>query len=96
LGGIGRFLYYHSSQKQWYLSIRENMEADDGKASPCVNITADFADQINEQWQVDNGTAWHNAPNLRVRVCSSVEKHAAEQLLLRDRTKATKDLLESA
>jgi hypothetical protein len=32
-----------------------------------------------EQWRVSDGTAWHNALKLRVWVCRSVEKHAAEQ-----------------
>jgi hypothetical protein len=37
---------------------------------------------------VHDGTAWHNAPKLRVRVCSSVEKHAAEQRVEQESTLA--------
>ena len=53
-----------------------------------VNSTAATPDQITEQWQVSNDTAFVNAPKLRVRVCSSVEKHAAEQLAEQESTRA--------
>jgi hypothetical protein len=79
LGGIGRFLFYYGSKKRWIVSNREAMEADNGMGSMCVISNATAPDQITEQWKVHDGTGWHNAPKLRVRVCSSVEKHAAEQ-----------------
>jgi hypothetical protein len=46
-----------------------------------ANCTASTPDQITEQWRVtkSTGAGMVNAPKLRVRVCSSVEKHAAEQ-----------------
>jgi hypothetical protein len=79
LGGIDRFLYYCSTNKQWGVSDRDDMEADNGGGFIFVNSTAATPDQITEQWQVYDGTAWVSAPKLRVRVCSSVDKHAAEQ-----------------
>jgi hypothetical protein len=88
VGGINRFLYYHSSKKQWLVSDKGNMEADKGNGSIFVKSTAATPDQTTEQWQVNDDTAWHNAPNLRVRVCSSVEKHAAEQRVEQESTLA--------
>jgi hypothetical protein len=99
VGGIGRFLYYHSSSeqyyylsagssKQWMVSSRDNMEADKGNGFMRVKSTVATPDQITERWGVYDGTAWVNAPNLRVRVCSSVEKHAAEQRVEQESTLA--------
>jgi hypothetical protein len=45
-------------------------------------------DQITEQWEAYDSTAWVNAPELRVRVCSSVEKHAAEQRVVQQEEQA--------
>jgi hypothetical protein len=91
VGGIGRFLYYHSSRKQWLVSCQDDMEADDGNCFMDVQSTATTPDQITEQWKVsNNGTAFVNAPNLRVRVCSSVEKHAAEQRVEQEQVQALK------
>jgi hypothetical protein len=90
LGGINRFLCYHSSREQWpgqwMVSDREMMEADDGTCYMRVKSTAATPDQITEQWQADDGTS--SAPKLRVRVCSSVEKHAAEQRMEQESTLA--------
>jgi hypothetical protein len=88
LGGINRFLYYYSSNEKWMVSSRDKMEADNGDCFICVNITAATSDQITEQWQVYDCTAWVNAPKLRVWVCSSVEKHAAEQRVEQESTLA--------
>jgi hypothetical protein len=78
LGGIDRFLFYWS--KKWMVSDKESMDAGNGQSFMCVESTALTPDQITEQWRVSDGTALVNAPNnVRVRVCSSVEKHAAEQ-----------------
>jgi hypothetical protein len=79
VGGFHRFLRYSGSKKRWMVSGRKSMEADNGKGSMRVNSTATAPDQITEQWKVSDVIGWHNAPKLRVRVCSSVEKHAAEQ-----------------
>jgi hypothetical protein len=75
VGGIDFFLFYYSSKKMWVVSDR----TDNGKGTMYVNSTATTPDQITEQWKAGDRTAWYNAPKLRVRVCSSVEKHAAEQ-----------------
>jgi hypothetical protein len=80
LGGIDRFLCYSSSGQQWIVSNRENMKAGNGKCVMYANSTAATPDQVTEQWQVHDDTDWVNAPELRVRVCSSVEKHAAERM----------------
>jgi hypothetical protein len=88
LGGINRFLYYHSSSEQWVVSDRDHMEAGNGGSYTRVKSTVATPDQITEQWQVSNDTAFVNAPKLRVRVCSSVEKHAAEQRLEQESTLA--------
>jgi hypothetical protein len=91
VGGIGDFLYYDRSRKQWLVSERESMEANNGNCFMLANSTAATPDQITEQWKINapSCSGWTglnapkgtevNAPNLRVRVCSSVEKHAAEQ-----------------
>jgi hypothetical protein len=88
LGGINRFLHYYSRRREWLVSSREDMEADDGKCLMRVNSTAATPDQITEQWMVYDGTAWVSAPKLRVWVCSSVEKHAAEQRVEQESTLA--------
>jgi hypothetical protein len=41
--------------------------------------TAATPDGITGQWRASAVAGQHDAPKLRVRVCSSVEKHAAEQ-----------------
>jgi hypothetical protein len=64
------------------------MEAGNALGSMCVNSTAATPDQINEQWLVSDNTAWVNAPKVRVRVCSSVEKHAAEQRVEQEQRQA--------
>jgi hypothetical protein len=79
VGGLGCFLSYYSSKKQWMVSSREGMEAGNGFCCMITNSTAATPDQITEQWRVGDSTGWQAAPKLRVRVCSSVEKHAAEQ-----------------
>jgi hypothetical protein len=79
LGGMDCFLYYCSSKKGWMVSDRESMEAGNGSCCMATDSTAATPDQITEQWMVSVGTGGQDAPKLRVRVCSSVEKHAAEQ-----------------
>jgi hypothetical protein len=79
VGGFNRFLSYYSSKKEWCVSSREHMEDGSGKSVMRVKSTTTTPDQINEYWVVYDGTGWVSAPKLRARVCSSVEKHAAEQ-----------------
>jgi hypothetical protein len=96
VGGIGRFLYYHSSKKQWLVSGQDDIEVDNGTRAMYVQSTASTPYQITEQWNVfDGGTAWVNAPNLRARVCSSVEKHAAEQRVEQEQVQALKQAHDS-
>jgi hypothetical protein len=79
VGGMGFFLFYYSSKKQWMVSDRVSIAAGNGASLMVTNSTAATPDQITEQWTVSDGTGLQDAPKLRVRVCSSVEKHAAEQ-----------------
>jgi hypothetical protein len=71
------------------------MEAGDGKGYMVAISTASTPDQITEQWRVDDGTDWPIAPQLRVRVCSSVEKHAAEQRVEQEQAQATEQAQQS-
>jgi hypothetical protein len=95
LGGMDSFLYYYSSNKQWMVSSRESMEAGNGSCVMATNSTASTPDQITEQWTVAKGTGWQTAPKLRVRVCSSVEKHAAEQRVEQEQTQALEQAQQS-
>jgi hypothetical protein len=89
VGGIDCFLHYYiSAGSMWMVSPRKSMEAGNGKSLMSVKSTALTPDQITEQWRVYDGTGWHNAPNLRVRVCSSVEKHAAELRMEQEQVQA--------
>jgi hypothetical protein len=101
VGCIGRSLYYHSflrydsSNKQWLVSDRKTMEADNASCAVYVRSTAATPDQITEQWRVYHSTAFVNTPNLRVRVCSSVEKHTAEQRVEQEQVQALKQAHDS-
>jgi hypothetical protein len=95
LGGMDYFLYYYSSEKRWMVSDRESMEAGNGICCLLANSTAATPDQITEQWAADDGTDWQNAPKLRVRVCSSVEKHAAEQRAEQEQAQALEQAQQS-
>jgi hypothetical protein len=93
---ICRFLYYHSSKKQWMVSSGGSMEAGNGKGRMVTNSTAATPDQITEQWRVGDGKgASMVAPKLRVRVCSSVEKHAAEQRAEQEQVQALEQAQQS-
>jgi hypothetical protein len=60
------------------VSSRESMEAGNWGSRMVTNSTAATPDQITAQWRVGDGTGSSMvAPEPRVRVCSSVEKHAA-------------------
>jgi hypothetical protein len=96
VGGLDYFLFYYSSKKWWMVSSREGMEA--GNGSCCMmftNSTAATPDQITEQWRVSDGTDWQDAPKLRVRVCSSVEKHAAVQHVEQEQAQALEQAQQS-
>jgi hypothetical protein len=95
VSGIGCFLYYYCTDKQWMVSSRESMEEGDGLGCMHVNSTAATPDQITEQWRVIDGPALFDAPNLRVRVCSSVEKHAAEQRVEQEQGQAMEQARQS-
>jgi hypothetical protein len=95
LGGMDYFLYYYSSKKQWMVSDRANMEAGNQSCFMFTTSTAATPDQITEQWTVDDGTRWQAAPKLRVRVCSSVEKHAAEQRAEQEQAQALEQAQQS-
>jgi hypothetical protein len=88
LGSFECFLYYWSSKKNWMVGGRESMDTGDGNIAMCVKSTALTPDQITEQWKVCDNTRLVNAPKLRVRVSSSVEKHAAEQRMEQEQVQA--------
>jgi hypothetical protein len=94
LGGLGSFLYY-STNKQWMVSSSKNMEAGNGSCCMLTTSTAATPDQITEQWRAGDGTGWQDAPKLRVRVCSSVEKHAAEQRAEQEQAQALEQAQQS-
>jgi hypothetical protein len=95
LGGMDSFLYYYSTTKRWMGSDRKGMEAGNGKGFMFAKSTAATPDQITEQWGVSDGTGLQDAPKLRVRVCSSVEKHAAEQRVEQKQTQALEQAQQS-
>jgi hypothetical protein len=95
LGGMDFFLYYYSTKKWWVLTSREHMEAGNGKGYMATISTATTPDQITEQWRVSDSTGWQDAPKLRVRLCSSVEKHAAEQRAEQEQAQALEQAQQS-
>jgi hypothetical protein len=95
LGGMDCFLYYYSTKKRWMVSDREGMEAGNGKGFMVTKSTAATPDQITERWKVGDGTGLQYAPKLRVRVCSSVEKHAAEQRVEQEQAQALEQAQQS-
>jgi hypothetical protein len=97
VGSICHFLYYCSTNKQWMVSTRERMEAGNVMGFMVTNSTAATPDQITEQWRVDDGTGAGkvDAPKMRVRVCSSVEKHAAEQRAEQEQAQALEQAQQS-
>jgi hypothetical protein len=88
LGGMGRFLYYCSSAEKWVFSEKNAMEAGAEAVGAFVCSTAATPDQITERWRVGSRMAWIDAPKLRVRVCSSIEKHAADWRLAQEQERA--------
>jgi hypothetical protein len=87
-GGIDFFLCYFSTARgtgKWLITDRRGTDKNgphDHRWQPLsVESAATTPDQTTELWMAYYGTAsgWQAAPKLRVRVCSSVEKHAAEQ-----------------
>jgi hypothetical protein len=95
VGGMDCFLCYYSSNKQWMVSDRVNIAAGNGRCFMVTNSTAATPDQITEQWRASNGTDWQVAPKLRVRVCSSVQKHAAEQRAEQEQAQALEQAQQS-
>jgi hypothetical protein len=99
LGGFDHFLCYYGQQQHWMVSSREGMEAGSGKGYMFTKSTADTPDQITEQWRVSDVTGLlprqPDAPKLRVRVCSSVEKHAAEQRVEQEQAQALEQAQQS-
>jgi hypothetical protein len=95
VGGMDSFLYYYSSKKQWMVSDTLGIDAGNGSCLMFAYSTAATPDQITEQWTVGDGTRWQDAPKLRVRVCISVEKHAAEQRAEQEQAQALEQAQQS-
>ena len=86
-GGQEYFMYY-SSDKEWYISHREAMEAGENAGWMGVASTALTPDQVTETWKVGDGTAFVDAPKVRARMCSAEEKRAAAERLEQERQQA--------
>jgi hypothetical protein len=69
-------LVYYTVEQKW--GVSNKVMGLDWRMS--VASTALTPDQITETWQVSDGTAWVDAPNMKVRVCGAGEKCAAERL----------------
>jgi hypothetical protein len=87
LGGIERYLYFCKQTfvgemyyGSWFVGDKEDMEQhEEGHGFMCVESKADTPDQIGseETWTVGVGHEFEDAPEVTVRVCSSVEKYEA-------------------
>jgi hypothetical protein len=95
VGSFFCFLHYQSTKKWWVVTSRESMEAVNGSCLIFIKSTAATPDQITEQWTASDGTHRPIAPKLRVRVCSSVEKHAAEQRVEQEQAQALEQAQQS-
>jgi hypothetical protein len=99
-GGSNHFLFFSSSQTAWCVAFRECMEAGmaiDGTlvagaltGALSVVSTATMPDDTTIGWQAfDNFTrAYVEAPEVRLRVCTSVEQHAAVHHLEQEQAQA--------
>ena len=67
-GGEERFLYC-SSHRNWYFSVRQDMETGIPAGFMKLFSTALTPDQTraSEVWQVDDGTQWVANPEVQVR-----------------------------
>jgi hypothetical protein len=100
--GMEHFLYY-CGYSGWIVSRRRHMETvllfadDDGHVRAAVSMkvksTAATPEEITEGWEIINTAtqAWENTPKLRVRVCSSVEKHAAVERVEQEQEQALEE-----
>jgi hypothetical protein len=79
LGGVDRFLYYCSSNEQWVIGEKSAMEAGAGIGLMMVDSTAAAPELITDEWRVSDEADWRDAPKLRVRVCSFLEKQVELQ-----------------
>ena len=87
-GGQENFMYYASSNKEWYISSRASMEAGKDTGWIYVDSTAFTPDQVTETWKVDDGTAFVDAPKVRARMYSAEERRAATERLEQERQQA--------
>jgi hypothetical protein len=95
VGDTDSFLHYYSSKESWMVGDRESMAAGNGKGYMVSYSTAATPDQITEQWMVSDSTGWQDAPKMRVRVCSSVKKQAAEQRAEQEQAQAQEQAQQS-
>jgi hypothetical protein len=99
-GGGNQFLFFNSSQTAWCVAARDCMEAGVassgtirlGAVTGALSIvsTAIHPDSITGGWQAfDNiARAYVEAPEVRARVCTSVEQHAVAQHLDQEQAQA--------
>jgi hypothetical protein len=94
MGKIERFLFYAHCEtdcsRWWVGTSRAHMEAGEPKGVLMVDSIAPTPDRIAETWwAVDTSTgAWSQAPKLRARVCSCVDRHAAAQRMEQEQVRS--------
>jgi hypothetical protein len=70
-------LFYCTDEQKWLLWWKGSNRALGWDCRMSVASTALTPDQITETWQVSDGTAWVDAPNMKVRVCDAAPAAAA-------------------
>jgi hypothetical protein len=92
LGGKDCFLYHDSGVNgaQWIVGDKKDLDEGEGEGDMVVHSAAATPDQITEEWGVGSDVDMRlvTAPKLRVRVCNSVEKYAAEQRMEQEQEQA--------
>jgi hypothetical protein len=92
MAGGQEYSMYYASNKEQYISNREDMEA--GKAAGWMKVasTAHTPDQVTKTWQVGpsshGGKGWLDVPKVRAHMCSAEERRAAAERPEQERQQA--------
>jgi hypothetical protein len=89
-GGQENFMYYDSTDKEWWINTMEHMMGAGGAGLMKVASTALTPAQVTETWKVADASvmAFVDAPKVRARVCSAEEKRAIVERLEQERQQA--------